>query len=233
MHGLDRAIRRAEGIGLVVGPPGTGKSLLLAKVAESVRDDFDVAMLSGARICTRRALWQAILAEIGEPYRGIEEGELRIGVVERIRGLAAAGSGLVVLVEFLLQMELMAEQLPCCHFLQLVVKVRQLQLVVWVEHQMVLLVEMQIHQLEPMVVLVQQLQLSGHSSRKVQLVVVVVVHKLQETPVVAVQESEGLLVVVAAVPEARDQLLTGPPTQAEALAGYLRTPLPVVVDLEL
>jgi len=99
VHGLDRAIRRAEGIGLVVGPPGTGKSLLLAKVAESVRDDFDVAMLSGARICTRRALWQAILAGIGEPYRGIEEGELRIGVVERIRGLAAAGSGLVVLVD--------------------------------------------------------------------------------------------------------------------------------------
>ncbi|MFN9271921.1 MAG: ExeA family protein, partial [Planctomycetia bacterium] len=99
LHGLDRLVRRAEGIGLVVGPPGTGKSLLLAKVAESVRDDFDVALLSGARICTRRALWQSILAEIGEPYRGIDEAELRIGVVERIRGLAATGSGLVVLVD--------------------------------------------------------------------------------------------------------------------------------------
>ena len=99
LHGLDRLVRRAEGIGLVVGPPGTGKSLLLAKVAESVRDDFDVALLSGARICTRRALWQSILAEIGEPYRGIDEAELRIGIVERIRGLAATGSGLVVLVD--------------------------------------------------------------------------------------------------------------------------------------
>jgi type II secretory pathway predicted ATPase ExeA len=99
LHGLDRLVRRAEGIGLLVGPPGTGKSLLLAKVAESVRDDFDVALLSGARICTRRALWQSILAEIGEPYRGIDEAELRIGVVERIRGLAATGSGLVVLVD--------------------------------------------------------------------------------------------------------------------------------------
>ena len=99
LHGLDRLVRRAEGIGLVVGPPGAGKSLLLAKVAESVRDDFDVALLSGARICTRRALWQSILAEIGEPYRGIDEAELRIGVVERIRGLAATGSGLVVLVD--------------------------------------------------------------------------------------------------------------------------------------
>ena len=51
----ERAIRRAEGFVLVVGPAGTGKSLLLAKVAENVRDDFDCALLSGARICSRRA----------------------------------------------------------------------------------------------------------------------------------------------------------------------------------
>jgi len=99
LQGIERAIRRAEGIALVVGQPGTGKSLLLAMVAEHVREDFDVALLSGARICTRRALWQAILAEIGEPYRGIDEGELRIAVVERIRGLAATGAGLVILVD--------------------------------------------------------------------------------------------------------------------------------------
>ena len=99
LHGIERAIRRSEGVGLVVGPPGTGKTLLLTKLAEHVRDDFDVALLSGARICTRRALWQAVLAEIGEPYRGIDEGELRIGVVERVRGLAASGSGLVILVD--------------------------------------------------------------------------------------------------------------------------------------
>lgn len=98
LHSVERAIRRAEGVALVVGPPGSGKSLLLAKVAEHARDDFDVAFLSGARICTRRALWQSILAAIGEPYRG-DEGELRMAVVERIRGLAAAGSGLVLLVD--------------------------------------------------------------------------------------------------------------------------------------
>jgi general secretion pathway protein A len=99
LRGIERCIRRAEGVGLVVGPPGTGKSLLLLKLTEQVRDDFDVALLTGASICTRRALWQAILAGIGEPYRGIDEAELRIAVVERIRGLAAAGSGLVILVD--------------------------------------------------------------------------------------------------------------------------------------
>ncbi|MFM9026242.1 MAG: ExeA family protein [Planctomycetaceae bacterium] len=99
LHAIERAIRRAEGVALVVGQPGTGKSLLLAKVAEQVRDDFDVAFLSGTRILTRRSLWQSILAEIGEPYRGIDEVELRMAIVERIRGLAAAGSGLVIMVD--------------------------------------------------------------------------------------------------------------------------------------
>ena len=99
LRGTERCIRRAEGVALVVGPPGTGKSLLLAKVAEHVRDDFDVALLSGASICTRRALWQAVMAAIGEPYRGIDETELRIALVERIRGLAATGAGLVILVD--------------------------------------------------------------------------------------------------------------------------------------
>jgi type II secretory pathway predicted ATPase ExeA len=96
---VERAIRRAEGVALVVGPPGTGKSLLLAKLSEQVRDDFDVALLSGARICTRRALWQSMLESLGEPYRGIGETELRMAVVERIRTLAATGSGLVILVD--------------------------------------------------------------------------------------------------------------------------------------
>jgi len=99
LHAIDRAIRRAEGIALVVGPPGTGKSLLLAKVAESVGDDFRVALLSGARICTRRALWQSILVDLGQPYRGIDEAELRIAVAELVRGLATNGSGLVILVD--------------------------------------------------------------------------------------------------------------------------------------
>lgn len=99
LHGIDRAIRRAEGIAVVVGPPGTGKSLLLAKVAESEADDFSVALLCGARICTRRALWQSILAELGQAYRGIDEAELRIAVVEMVRGLANRGSGLVILVD--------------------------------------------------------------------------------------------------------------------------------------
>lgn len=96
---LERTVRRGEGFGVVVGPPGTGKTLLLTVLADRLRGDFDVALLAGARICTRRALWQSILAELGEPYRGLEEGDLRMAVVERVRALAASASGLVLLLD--------------------------------------------------------------------------------------------------------------------------------------
>ena len=99
LDGLVRVIRRAEGIGLLVGPTGSGKSLLLSCLRERIDGDYVVALLSGARICTRRGLWQSILSDLGEAYRDLDEEELRIGLVDRIRGLAATGSGLVVLVD--------------------------------------------------------------------------------------------------------------------------------------
>ena len=99
LDGLIRVIRRAEGIGLLVGPTGSGKSLLLSCLRERIDGDYVAALLSGARICTRRGLWQSILSDLGEAYRDLDEEELRIGLVDRIRGLAATGSGLVVLVD--------------------------------------------------------------------------------------------------------------------------------------
>ena len=99
VESLQRAVDRVEGIGLLVGPAGTGKSLLLACLRERLADTYAIALLSGGRICTRRGLWQAILADLDEPYRGLDEEELRMNLVERLRGLAATGSGLVVLVD--------------------------------------------------------------------------------------------------------------------------------------
>ena len=86
IDGLLRVVKRAEGIGLLVGPTGCGKSLLLSCLRERLEGDYAVAILSGARICTRRGLWQSILSDLDEAYRGLDEEELRIGLVDRIRG---------------------------------------------------------------------------------------------------------------------------------------------------
>jgi len=66
---LCRAIDRGDGPGLVIGSAGMGKSLLLQALAAQFHQRFDVVLLGCSRICTRRALLQAILFELGLPHR--------------------------------------------------------------------------------------------------------------------------------------------------------------------
>ena len=96
---LDRAVQRAEGIGLVVGPAGTGKTLLCQMLAERFRESFQVALLWCGRLSTRRALLQAILFELGQPYRGMDEGELRLALVDYVTGGEDCPNGIVLVVD--------------------------------------------------------------------------------------------------------------------------------------
>src|SRR5262245_30609683 len=73
---LVRCLERGEGPGLVIGPAGTGKSLLCQILARHFRGQLHVAILASARLCTRRALLQNILFELKLPYRDMDESEL-------------------------------------------------------------------------------------------------------------------------------------------------------------
>src|SRR5690242_14561792 len=81
---LIRCVERAEGAGLIVGPAGTGKSLLCQILARHFRGRFQVAHLAGARLGTRRALLQNILFELKLPYRDMDEGELRLSLIDHL-----------------------------------------------------------------------------------------------------------------------------------------------------
>jgi type II secretory pathway predicted ATPase ExeA len=96
---LARCIQRGEGAALVVGPSGTGKTLLCVLLAEQFRRSFQVAMLASGRLSTRRALFQAILYELGRPYRYMDEGELRLAVVEYLTTGDATSRGMLLLVD--------------------------------------------------------------------------------------------------------------------------------------
>jgi type II secretory pathway predicted ATPase ExeA len=90
-----RAIARNEGPALVVGAVGTGKSMLLAVLAEQFEPRMSVVRLPGAQLCTRRALLQMILCELRLPYRHMDEGELRLSILEHLRGATASAPALV------------------------------------------------------------------------------------------------------------------------------------------
>ena len=81
---MGRAIDRGDGPCLVVGGPGTGKSLLLQVLAAQYHEQFDVVLLACAPLRTRRALLQAILFELGLPHRITGEGDLRLSLLDHL-----------------------------------------------------------------------------------------------------------------------------------------------------
>jgi type II secretory pathway predicted ATPase ExeA len=96
---LVRCIQRGEGAGLVIGPSGTGKTLLCVLLAEQFRRSFQVVVLQSGRLSTRRALFQAILYELHRPYRGMDEGEARLAVVDYLMMGEGSGRPLVLVVD--------------------------------------------------------------------------------------------------------------------------------------
>ena len=97
---LIRCVERAEGPGLIVGPAGTGKSLLCLLLAEHFRNQqFQVALLASARLSSRRALLQNILFELQLPYRGMEEEELRLSLIDHLEPRGGDLAGLLLLVD--------------------------------------------------------------------------------------------------------------------------------------
>jgi type II secretory pathway predicted ATPase ExeA len=96
---LGRAIERGDGPGLVIGAAGMGKTLLLQALAAQFHERFDVVLLGCARLCTRRALLQAILFELGLPHRLRDEGRLRLTLLDHLLSSKDKPTQLLLLVD--------------------------------------------------------------------------------------------------------------------------------------
>jgi type II secretory pathway predicted ATPase ExeA len=96
---LARCIERAEGAGLVVGASGTGKTLLCYLLAEQFRNSLAVAMLFSGHLASRQDLLRAILFELGQPYRGMDEGELRLSLIDYLSRSEECSQGLLLLID--------------------------------------------------------------------------------------------------------------------------------------
>jgi len=96
---LSRAINRGTGAGLIIGPAGTGKTLLCHMLAYEFRERFAIVLLANGRLSTRHALLQAILYELRLPYRGLDEGESRLALLDALEPQPDGIEGLLLIVD--------------------------------------------------------------------------------------------------------------------------------------
>lgn len=96
---VNASINRDAGPSVIVGQHGTGKSLLLALLAEQYQQRFKVLSLSCGPMTERRDLLQAILFELKQPYRDLSEGELRLSLIDFIKPTENCPNGVLLLVD--------------------------------------------------------------------------------------------------------------------------------------
>lgn len=96
---LIRIVDRAEGPGLIIGQPGLGKTLLLRMLSHHFQNVFHCLHLASAAIESRKDLLQNVLFELDLPYRNMEEGELRLSLLDFLRPSESCPHGVLLLVD--------------------------------------------------------------------------------------------------------------------------------------
>ncbi len=94
-----RSIDARERVSLVVGPPGTGKSLLCSLLVDCYRKSHDVVVLGETPIDDRASYQRHLLHHLGADYRGMSDSDLQISLVDRICNRQPPNDGLLIIID--------------------------------------------------------------------------------------------------------------------------------------
>jgi type II secretory pathway predicted ATPase ExeA len=101
-RGLGRLLRGladGEGLLLLTGAPGLGKTLLGQCLVERLGPEVHPVMVTNGHIRDRVGLFQAILFDLSLPYEGKGEQELRLALTQQLLQTFAAGQPTILVVD--------------------------------------------------------------------------------------------------------------------------------------
>lgn len=96
---VGRCIEHGQGVAILTGPAGIGKTLLAQVLLTESASRFTGVYLGTGQFPTRRALLQAILYELGQPYGGMTDQELRLELNTALRNLITQRDGLLLVLD--------------------------------------------------------------------------------------------------------------------------------------
>jgi type II secretory pathway predicted ATPase ExeA len=96
---LRRALEEEEGLALLTGAPGTGKTLLAYRLIEGLAESTRAVFVTNTHYQLRSDLLQAILFDLSLPYAGRSEQELRLALTDSCLEQFQAGGKTVVIVD--------------------------------------------------------------------------------------------------------------------------------------
>lgn len=96
---VSRCIENGQGIAILTGTAGIGKTLLAQVLLAEAAQRFTTVYLGTGQFPTRRALLQAILYELGQPYGGMTDQELRLELNTALRNLITQRDGLLLILD--------------------------------------------------------------------------------------------------------------------------------------
>ena len=84
---------------MIVGPSGTGKSMLLSLLENRFARDMKVVTLNCAAIDSQQGLIQCLLFELGLPFESQNVGELRLKLIDHLKSQDQCATGLLLMVD--------------------------------------------------------------------------------------------------------------------------------------
>jgi type II secretory pathway predicted ATPase ExeA len=99
LHQLRQAVADDEPLALLIGEPGTGKTLLAAQLLDRLGDDVSRVFITNSLLQRPAELYQAILYDLGLPYEGKCEQELRLAVTDKLLADFAAGRRTILVID--------------------------------------------------------------------------------------------------------------------------------------
>jgi len=99
VDGLKSAFASRDGLALIDGEPGSGKTLVALKFLESLGDEVPRVLIPAPRYARPAEFFQAILFDLGVEYRGLSDNELRLAVTDQLLGNLVKGHPTVLVID--------------------------------------------------------------------------------------------------------------------------------------